>query len=155
MSDRLPNAIDRHVASRLRLRRLEAGLSQTTLADALGVAPAAVEPLPEKSSILVDISRCNASRGVCRDLRLADTRFTRKQRYLACCQPTRPQPTDRHWFNIRKALKYQSILCSCNTVKGIQRVLAVALLAKIVCVECHAIASAHCDHGLAHVSRRG
>jgi len=37
MSDRLPNAIDRHVASRLRLRRLEAGLSQTLLADALGV----------------------------------------------------------------------------------------------------------------------
>jgi transcriptional regulator with XRE-family HTH domain len=37
MSDRLPNAIDRHVASRLRLRRLEAGLSQTTLAAALGV----------------------------------------------------------------------------------------------------------------------
>ena len=38
MSDRLPNAIDRHVASRLRLRRLEAGLSQTTLADALGIS---------------------------------------------------------------------------------------------------------------------
>lgn len=37
MSGRLPNAIDRHVASRLRLRRLEAGLSQTTLAAALGV----------------------------------------------------------------------------------------------------------------------
>jgi transcriptional regulator with XRE-family HTH domain len=37
MSDRLPSAIDRHVASRLRLRRLEAGLSQTTLAAALGV----------------------------------------------------------------------------------------------------------------------
>ena len=37
MSDRLPNAIDRHVASRLRLRRLEVGLSQTALADALGV----------------------------------------------------------------------------------------------------------------------
>ena len=37
MSDRLPNAIDRHVASRLRLRRLEAGLSQTVLADTLGV----------------------------------------------------------------------------------------------------------------------
>ena len=36
MSDRLPNAIDRHVASRLRLRRLEAGLSQTTLPAALG-----------------------------------------------------------------------------------------------------------------------
>jgi hypothetical protein len=32
MSDRLPNAIDRHVASRLRLRRLEAGLTQTMLA---------------------------------------------------------------------------------------------------------------------------
>ena len=31
MSDRLPNAIDRHVASRLRLRRLEAGLTQTSL----------------------------------------------------------------------------------------------------------------------------
>jgi DNA-binding XRE family transcriptional regulator len=38
MSGRLPNAIDRHVASRLRLRRLEAGLSQTTLADALGMS---------------------------------------------------------------------------------------------------------------------
>jgi len=37
MSDRLPNAIDRHVASGLRLRRLEAGLSQTTLPAALGV----------------------------------------------------------------------------------------------------------------------
>ena len=37
MAGRLPNAIDRHVASRLRLRRLEAGLSQTLLADALGV----------------------------------------------------------------------------------------------------------------------
>jgi transcriptional regulator with XRE-family HTH domain len=38
MSDRLPNAIDRHVASRLRLRRLEAGLTQTLLADALGIS---------------------------------------------------------------------------------------------------------------------
>jgi transcriptional regulator with XRE-family HTH domain len=38
MSDRLPNAIDRHVASRLRMRRLEAGLSQTMLADALGIS---------------------------------------------------------------------------------------------------------------------
>jgi transcriptional regulator with XRE-family HTH domain len=38
MSDRLPNAIDRHVASRLRLRRLEAGLTQTMLADALGIS---------------------------------------------------------------------------------------------------------------------
>ena len=38
MSDRLPKAVDRHVASRLRLRRLEAGLSQTTLADALGIS---------------------------------------------------------------------------------------------------------------------
>ena len=36
MSDRLPNAIYRHVASRLRLRRLEVGLSQTMLADAVG-----------------------------------------------------------------------------------------------------------------------
>ena len=38
MSDRLPNAIDRHVASRLRLRRLEAGLTQTMLADTLGIS---------------------------------------------------------------------------------------------------------------------
>ena len=37
MSDRLPNAIDRHVASRLRLRRLEAGVTQTQLAQAVGV----------------------------------------------------------------------------------------------------------------------
>jgi hypothetical protein len=37
MSGRLPNAIDRHVASRLRLRRLEAGLTQTQLAQAVGV----------------------------------------------------------------------------------------------------------------------
>ena len=37
MSDRLPNAMNRHVASRLRLRRPEAGLSQTMLADAVGV----------------------------------------------------------------------------------------------------------------------
>ena len=38
MSDRLPNAVDRHVASRLRLRRLEAGLTQTMLADKLGIS---------------------------------------------------------------------------------------------------------------------
>jgi hypothetical protein len=38
MSDRLPNAIDHHVASRLRLRRLEAGLTQTMLADELGIS---------------------------------------------------------------------------------------------------------------------
>jgi transcriptional regulator with XRE-family HTH domain len=38
MAGRLPNAVDRHVASRLRLRRLEVGLSQTTLADALGIS---------------------------------------------------------------------------------------------------------------------
>ena len=38
MSGRLPNAIDRRVASRLRLRRLEAGLTQTMLADALGIS---------------------------------------------------------------------------------------------------------------------
>ena len=37
VSDRLPNAIDRHVASRLRLRRLEAGLTQQMVADTLGV----------------------------------------------------------------------------------------------------------------------
>jgi hypothetical protein len=37
MSDRLPNAIDRHVASRLRLRRREAGLTQQMVADALGL----------------------------------------------------------------------------------------------------------------------
>src|SRR5689334_14902307 len=37
VSDRLPNVIDRHVASRMRLRRLEIGLSQETVADALGV----------------------------------------------------------------------------------------------------------------------
>jgi transcriptional regulator with XRE-family HTH domain len=34
MSNRLPNAIDRHVASRLRLRRREAGVTQDVLADA-------------------------------------------------------------------------------------------------------------------------
>jgi transcriptional regulator with XRE-family HTH domain len=38
MSDRLLNVIDRHVASRLRLRPLEASLSQTTLAVALGIS---------------------------------------------------------------------------------------------------------------------
>jgi DNA-binding XRE family transcriptional regulator len=37
MSDRLPNAIDRHVASRLRSRRLETGITQTQLAHAVGV----------------------------------------------------------------------------------------------------------------------
>ena len=37
MSDRLPNAIDRHVGSRLRRRRLEAGMTQTQLAHAVGV----------------------------------------------------------------------------------------------------------------------
>ena len=37
MSDCLPNAIDRHVASRLRLRRLEAGMTQTSLPQAVGV----------------------------------------------------------------------------------------------------------------------
>jgi transcriptional regulator with XRE-family HTH domain len=37
MSDRLPNRIDRHVASRVRSRRQEVGLSQETVADALGV----------------------------------------------------------------------------------------------------------------------
>jgi transcriptional regulator with XRE-family HTH domain len=37
MSGRLPNAIDRHVASRLRLRRLEAGIAQIQLAQAVGV----------------------------------------------------------------------------------------------------------------------
>jgi transcriptional regulator with XRE-family HTH domain len=35
VSNRLPNAIDRHVASRL--RRREAGLTQASLADALGI----------------------------------------------------------------------------------------------------------------------
>jgi transcriptional regulator with XRE-family HTH domain len=38
MSNRLPNAIDRHVASRLRLRRQEAGITQVMLAQALGVS---------------------------------------------------------------------------------------------------------------------
>jgi DNA-binding XRE family transcriptional regulator len=38
MSNRLPNAIDRHVASRLRLRRREAGVTQDMLADAVGVS---------------------------------------------------------------------------------------------------------------------
>jgi len=37
VSDRLPNAIDRHVASRVRLRRLEAGLTQEMVADGLSV----------------------------------------------------------------------------------------------------------------------
>ncbi len=38
VSDRHPNAIDRHVASRLRLRRREVGLSQHALAAVLGVS---------------------------------------------------------------------------------------------------------------------
>ena len=38
MSNRLPNAIDRYVASRLRLRRREAGVTQDMLADAVGVS---------------------------------------------------------------------------------------------------------------------
>lgn len=37
VSDRLPNAIDRHVASRVRERRLEIGLSQGVVAHALGI----------------------------------------------------------------------------------------------------------------------
>jgi transcriptional regulator with XRE-family HTH domain len=37
VSDRLPNAIDRHIASRMRLRRRAMGLTQKTIADALGV----------------------------------------------------------------------------------------------------------------------
>ena len=37
VSDRLPNAIDRHVASRLRLRRRQAGVTQQMVADAIGV----------------------------------------------------------------------------------------------------------------------
>jgi transcriptional regulator with XRE-family HTH domain len=37
VSDRLPNEIDRHIASRVRSRRLEMGLSQETVANALGV----------------------------------------------------------------------------------------------------------------------
>jgi len=37
MSDRLPNAIDRHVASRLRPQLLKTGLTQTQLAQAVGV----------------------------------------------------------------------------------------------------------------------
>jgi len=37
VSDRLPSAIDRHVASRVLLRRQEAGLTQQMVADALGV----------------------------------------------------------------------------------------------------------------------
>jgi transcriptional regulator with XRE-family HTH domain len=38
MSGHPPSEIDRHVASRLRLRRLETGLTQAMLADALGVS---------------------------------------------------------------------------------------------------------------------
>ena len=37
MSDRLPSAIDRHVASRVLLRRQEAGLTQQMVAEALDV----------------------------------------------------------------------------------------------------------------------
>ena len=37
MANRLPNAIDLHVASRLLLRREEVGISLETLAEALGV----------------------------------------------------------------------------------------------------------------------
>ena len=37
VSDRLPNAVDRHVASRLLLRRQEAGLTQQMVAETLGV----------------------------------------------------------------------------------------------------------------------
>jgi DNA-binding XRE family transcriptional regulator len=38
MSNRLPNAIDRHVAFRLRSRRREAGITQEMPANALGVS---------------------------------------------------------------------------------------------------------------------
>jgi len=38
MPNRLPNAIDRHVASRLRLRRREAGITQVMLAQVLGIS---------------------------------------------------------------------------------------------------------------------
>ena len=37
VSDRLPNAIDRHVASRLVMRRQELGLTQQMVAETLGV----------------------------------------------------------------------------------------------------------------------
>ncbi len=37
-SPRSPNAVNRHIASRLRLRRLEAGITQTGLAEALGIS---------------------------------------------------------------------------------------------------------------------
>jgi transcriptional regulator with XRE-family HTH domain len=37
MSDRLPSPVDRHVASRVRLRRREAGLTQQMVADTLDV----------------------------------------------------------------------------------------------------------------------
>jgi transcriptional regulator with XRE-family HTH domain len=37
MSDRLPSAIDRHVASRVLLRRQKAGLTQQMVAEALDV----------------------------------------------------------------------------------------------------------------------
>jgi transcriptional regulator with XRE-family HTH domain len=38
MSGHPPNEIDRHVAARLRLRRLETGLTQQMLADAIGIS---------------------------------------------------------------------------------------------------------------------
>jgi hypothetical protein len=37
VSDRLPSAIDRHVASRVLLRRQEAGLTQQMVAETLGI----------------------------------------------------------------------------------------------------------------------
>jgi transcriptional regulator with XRE-family HTH domain len=37
MSDRLPSAVDRHVASRVCLRRREMGMTQKELSQALGV----------------------------------------------------------------------------------------------------------------------
>ncbi len=38
MPNRLPNAIDRHVASRLRLRRQETGITQVMLAQVLAIS---------------------------------------------------------------------------------------------------------------------
>ena len=37
MAKKLPNPIDKHVGSRLRMRRLMLGMSQTNLGDALGI----------------------------------------------------------------------------------------------------------------------
>jgi len=65
MAKKLPNPIDKHVGSRVRMRRMLLGMSQSTLADGLDLTFQQVQKY-EKGTNRISAIACCTSRKSCR-----------------------------------------------------------------------------------------